>query len=213
MIFPEQVNMYIADMSSPWEYTWIEFDGLRVNQTLKAAGFSTEFPIYKAKFPELREKLKDEMLFIVNNSDVSPFKLIGHLYFFMDYLVSSVEHTEIVAASRLREFYIREAIAYIEHNYQRDITVEEIADALRLNKSYFGKIFKLSTGKSPQRFLMNYRMIKAAELLASTERPINEIGVSVGYDNQLHFSRAFKTIYGISPRDWRKKNTAKQLSV
>ena len=209
MIFPEQVNFYVADMSDPWEYVWLEFDGLRVEQTLKSAGFCPEMPVYKAKFPELREKLKEEMLCIVNHSEASPLQLIGHLYFFMDYLINSVEHTKIVPASRLREFYISEAIAYIENNYHKAITIEGISEALSLNKSYFGKIFKEVTGKTPQRFLMNYRMIKAAEMLVMTQKPINEIGASVGYENPLHFSRAFKTIYGVSPREWRKNNTVK----
>ena len=207
LIFPEQINMYVADMYNPWEYTWLEFDGLRVKQALEAAGFTQHEPIYKTHFPDMRGRLRDEMLYIVDHSDASHFELIGHLYLFMDCLTRSAENSGRVISSRLREFYIREAIAYIESNYQRDVTVEEIADALRLNRSYFGKIFKLSTGKSPQRFLMNYRMIKAAEMLVMTKRPVNEIGASVGYENPMHFSRAFKTIYGISPRDWRRKNS------
>ena len=204
MIFPEQVSLYVADMSNPWEYAWLEFDGLRVKNALEGAGFSESEPVYRAKLPDLREKLRDEILYIVDHSESSVFELIGHMYLFMDCLTRSAENAGKVITSRLREFYIREAVAYIENNYQRDMTIEEMADALRLNRSYFGKIFRLSTGKSPQRFLMNYRMIKAAELLAGTERPVNEIGASVGYENPLHFSRAFKTIYGVSPRDWRK---------
>ena len=206
LIFPEQVTLYVADMSNAWEYTWLEFDGLRVKQALESAGFSEHEPIYRTRLPELREKLRDEMLYIVDHSEASTFELIGHMYLFMDALTRSAENAGRVITSRLREFYIREAIAYIESNYQRDITIEEIAGALRLNRSYFGKIFRLSTGKSPQRFLMNYRMIKAAEMLAMTKRPVNEIGASVGYDNQLHFSRAFKNVYGVSPREWRKRN-------
>lgn len=210
MIFPEQVNLYVADMSSPWEYAWLEFDGLRVKYALEGAGFSESEPVYRAKLPDLREKLRDEILYIVDHSDSSVFELIGHMYLFMDCLTRSAENAGKVITSRLREFYIREAVAYIENNYQRDMTIEEMADALRLNRSYFGKIFRLSTGKSPQRFLMNYRMIKAAELLAGTERPVNEIGASVGYENPLHFSRAFKTIYGVSPRDWRKSKRTEE---
>ena len=209
MIFPEQVNTYAADLSHPWEYTWLEFDGLRVKQALDGAGFSPEQPVYRTKVPELRDKLKDEMLYIVDNSEASHFELIGHLYLFMDCLTRSNENAGRIITSRLREFYIREAIAYIENSYQRNITVEELAAALRLNRSYFGKIFRETTGKSPQRFLMSYRMIKAAELLASTELPVKDIGASVGYENQLHFSRAFKSVYGASPRDWRKENAQK----
>lgn len=205
LIFPDQITTYIADIDNPWEYAWLEFDGLRVKQALEVAGFSPEQPVYRTEMNELREKLRDEMIYIVDNSETSQFQLIGHLYLFMDYLTRSAEHAGKVITSRLREFYIREAIAYIENSYQRNITVEEIAEALRLNRSYFGKIFRQATGKTPQRFLMNYRMIKAAEMLAQTERPINEIGASVGYENQMHFSRAFRTIYGIPPREWRNR--------
>ena len=205
LIFPEQVNTYVADMSNPWEYTWLEFDGLRVKHALEVAGFSPEQPIYRTKLQDLREKLKNEMLQIVENNNASQFQLIGHLYMFVDYLTRSADNAGINVANRLRDSYIREAVAYVENNYQKNITVEEIATALKLDRSYFGKIFRLATGKSPQRFLMNYRMIKAAELLTLTKTPISEIGVSVGYENQMHFSRAFKTIYGISPREWRRK--------
>lgn len=53
-------------------------------------------------------------------------------------------------------------------------------------------------------------MIKAAELLKLTKLSIKDVGNAVGYPNQLHFSRAFKNIYGISPRDWRNQNRLKQ---
>jgi transcriptional regulator, araC family len=49
-------------------------------------------------------------------------------------------------------------------------------------------------------------MIKATELLKLTSLSIGDVGYAVGYENQLHFSRAFKTIYGISPRKWRAQN-------
>ena len=212
LIYPEQINLYVADTIYPWEYTWLEFDGLRVKQALESAGFSENRPIYRTNFPDLRDKLQNEMLYIVENSDASEFELIGHLYMFMDCLIRSAENSGKVINSRLREFYIREAISYIENNYQNNITIEDIAGALRLNRSYFGKIFRLSTGKSPQKFLMDYRMIKAAEMLVMTKKPINEIALSVGYENQMHFSRAFRTIYGTSPRDWRNNHTIRQHS-
>ena len=62
------------------------------------------------------------------------------------------------------------------------------------------------TGQSPQEFLSNYRMVKAAELLKLTSLSIADIGSAIGYENQLHFSRAFKNIYGVSPREWRNQH-------
>ena len=206
MIFPDQITTYYADKEMPWEYVWIEFDGLRVKSFLEVAGLTQESPIYRAKSKNLREEMMKEMLYIVHNSESSPFHLIGHLYLFLDYLARSSASIKLNQGSQLRDFYIHEALAYIEHNFQNDISVEDIAKVCGLNRTYFGKIFKEAVGKTPQEFLLNYRMVKATEFLKLTQLSIRDVGQAVGYENQLHFSRAFKNIYGISPREWRNRN-------
>ena len=127
-------------------------------------------------------------------------------YLFLDYLTQSAKSKKLVQSSKMSDYYIKEAINYIEQNFQNNITIEDIAAICGINRSYFGKIFRNSIGRSPQEFLMNYRMVKATELLKLTSLSIAEIGSAVGYENQLHFSRAFKTIYGISPREWRNQH-------
>ena len=206
MIFPGQITTYIADNELPWEYTWIEFDGLKAKEIVEMAGFSKDAPVYRARSKSLCEEMVKEMLYIKDNKDASSFHLIGHLYLFLDYLLRSAADFSVPKGSKLRDFYVHEAIVYIENNFQNDISVENIAAVCGLNRSYFGKIFKETMGKSPQEFLMNYRMIKAAELLKLTKLSIGDIGNAVGYENQLHFSRAFKNIYGVSPREWRNEN-------
>ncbi len=203
MIFPHQVCMYIADHEIPWEYVWIEFDGLRVKEAIELAGLKPEQPVYKARYKDISETMKEEMLYIVNHKEESPFHLIGHLYLFIDSLVRSSTSVPLGQDSSLREFYLKEAISFIEQNFQNDISVEDIAACCGLNRSYFGKIFHENMGKSPQEFLISYRMTKAAELLKLTALSVADIGNAVGYPNQLHFSRAFKNVYAISPRQWR----------
>ena len=180
MIFPNQITTYIADKNLPWEYVWVEFDGLRVKSILESAGFTPDSPIYHARSKDLREEMMHEMLYMTQNRNSSPFHLIGHLYLFLDYLTRSSASTHIQQGSQLRDFYIHEALHFIEHNFQNDISVED--------------------------FLLNYRMAKAAELLKLTQLSIGDISNAVGYENQLHFSRAFKNIYGESPRAWRNHN-------
>lgn len=203
MIFPDQITTYVADKDMPWEYVWIEFDGLRAKSVVEAAGLSLDSPVYKARSKELREEMMKEMNYIAENSSSSPFHLIGHLFLFIDYLTRSAESIKVHHSSKLRDFYIHEALVFIEQNFQNDISVEDIADVCGLNRSYFGKIFKEAVGKSPQEFLLSYRMVKATELLKLTKLSIGDISSAVGYDNQLHFSRAFKGIYGVSPKNWR----------
>ena len=206
LIFPGQITTYIADQNLPWEYVWIEFDGLRVKEAIDLTELSVNTPVYHSHSKDLREQLMNEMLYIVHHAKESPFHLIGHLYLFLDYLTQSAKSKKLVQSSKMSDYYIKEAINYIEQNFQNNITIEDIAAVCGINRSYFGKIFRNSIGRSPQEFLMNYRMVKATELLKLTSLSIAEIGSAVGYENQLHFSRAFKTIYGVSPREWRNQH-------
>ncbi len=206
MIFPHQVCTYIADYELPWEYVWLEFDGLRVKKAIELSGLTPEQPVYKARYKDIAAAMKDEMLYIVNHKEESSFHLIGHLYLFLDGLVRSSTSARISKGNNLRDFYLKEAFSFIEQNFQNDISVEDIAAFCGLNRSYFGKIFHETMGRTPQEFLISYRMTKAAELLKLTGLSVGDIGNAVGYPNQLHFSRAFKNVYGISPRQWRYEN-------
>lgn len=206
LLFPGQISTYVADEKNPWEYTWIEFDGLRVKEMLNIAGFSPDQPVYHATSKNFREVMMNEMLYIVNHSTETPFHLIGHLYIFLDALTRSVASVRLEKTNKMSDFYIHEAVNYIEQNFPYEITIEDIAQHCGINRSYFGKIFHESVGRTPQEFLISYRMMKAAELLKMTALSVADIGNAVGYPNQLHFSRAFKNVYGISPQKWRKQN-------
>lgn len=206
LIFPEQITTYYADQHSPWEYSWIEFDGLRVKEALSLTDFSLNHPIYHPHSKDLQEQMVKEMNYIISHPKESSFHLLGHLYLFFDYFIQSAKSTRLTQSSKMSDYYIQEAIHYMEQNFQNDISIEEIAAVCGINRSYLGKIFRNSIGRSPQEFLMNYRMVKAAELLKLTTLSIADIGTAVGYGNPLHFSRAFKNIYGVSPREWRNEH-------
>ena len=72
MIFPRQINTYIADETLPWEYAWIEFDGLRAREIIEIAGLSQDNPIYHARSKDLRENMKQEMLYMAEHGNESP---------------------------------------------------------------------------------------------------------------------------------------------
>ena len=186
MIFPGQVTTYIADSNVPWEYLWVEFDGLRITEALSMTDFSKNKPVYHPHNKELRDKLADELMYISHHPKESPFHLIGHLYLFLDYLIQSAHSTQLLSNNKMSDYYIKEAINYIEQNFQNNITIEDVASVCGINRSYLGKIFKKYRTVS-QEFLMNYRMVKAAELLKLTSLSIADIGSAIGYENQLHF--------------------------
>lgn len=203
LLCPGQVSSYFADNEDPWTYTWVEFDGLRARELMTLAGLSEQQPIYSPA--PGGNQIETLMLDLLDKADKAPIRLIGMGMVLLDEIVQTSKTKANSGNRRLRDFYMKEAINYIDYNFQRDLPIEEIAQACGLNRSYFGRLFKESMGESPQQFLMHYRMTKAAELLKGSRMPIAEVGSSVGYENQLHFSRAFKNVFGISPSQYRQK--------
>lgn len=206
LICPGQLSTYCADKHQPWKYVWLEFDGLRVSEYLANAGLGSNQPIYSPKGSVQDNDLQDEMLYLVEHQKASTLHQIGHLFLFLDQLIQSSTTKREATKAQLRDLYIQESVAYMEQNYQRDLTVEEIAEVCKLNRSYFSKLFKETMGCPPQEFLIRMRLSKATELMKTSPASIGNISQICGYPNQLHFSRAFKKRYGLSPREWRSQN-------
>lgn len=92
---------------------------------------------------------------------------------------------------------------YIDENYRRPIKVEDIAEYANADRKYLRNLFVKYLGVSTKEYLMNVRMDKAKELLASEEISIADVAASVGYADALAFSKIFKTHVGVSPVEFR----------
>ena len=206
LIVPNKLVHYFADSSSPWEYMWIELDGLKAKEYIGQAGLSTDKPIYNAVSEELRDKMVYYLDHIVSNPDMPVPETMGYTYLFLNALIESSDLAHKIPKNTIQEFYIQSTFSFIDEHYMENITVNDIAAALGLSRSYFSKLIKKMTLKSPQEYLLAYRINKSCELLRTTDLSIGEIALLVGYSNQFHFSRAFKNYMQQSPSEWKKKN-------
>lgn len=97
---------------------------------------------------------------------------------------------------------IHSAKEYISKNYQKTLTLEEVAENVQLSPQYFSKIFKERCGSSFIDYLTEVRVEKAKELIRTKERSVKEVCYEVGYKDPNYFSRVFKKYTGVSPSDY-----------
>lgn len=210
LIFPDTITQYTSDRIDPWTYIWIEFGGLKVERFLTDAGLSPKTPIYspltQESSAELEALMKNSLIYHDN-----PLKLMGNMYHILETLIRTTSINRPPKNNTLQEFYVHEALLFIERHYKENITVSQLADWCNINRSYFGKIFRNTIFMTPQKYIIKYRMNVACSLLRDTNENISNIASAVGYENQMNFSRAFRKELGMSPSEWRKKATCKPL--
>lgn len=205
LIEPEVLTFYQADAKDPWTYLWIGFNGEKAREFMKDIGLNSQKLIFRSQHAD---KLKDIVIRMLKNntySVTSQFILEGLLYTFLSVLTQDIEIS--FSSEKEREnLYIRKAIEYIQNTYSNNIKVTDIASYVCINRSYLYTLFQKNIGMSPQEYLANYRLTRAAELLDVTDLPIGSVAMSCGYRDPLVFSKAFKGKKGMSPSQYRKKS-------
>lgn len=191
LIHPGQRSIYIADSKDPWHYVWV--------------GFSSELDL-TAVFDRLVISSKGcasifaDLLKCENFGEYAEYYVCGKVYELIACLAKKQPADEAEQTAR----YVQMAKNFIETNYAKKITVQMIADALNLNRSYFSTIFKKHMGKSPQAYLLDYRMEKAALYMTAYGYSPKDAAGNCGYTDLFNFSKIFKKKHGVSPQKYRQ---------
>ncbi|HEX7056555.1 MAG TPA: response regulator [Bacilli bacterium] len=100
---------------------------------------------------------------------------------------------------------IKAALEYIDRHLSEPFGMQDVADYVHLNASYFSVLFKDQMGITFSDYLTRRRLQRAKELLIQTRLPIAEIALNVGYHTAKYFNRIFKEYEGFSPGQYREK--------
>ncbi len=100
-------------------------------------------------------------------------------------------------------------IQYMEEHYSEELTLDMIADSTYVSKSVCLRCFRQVIGTTPIRYLVQYRIEKAAERLTASDDKANEIAISCGFSDISYFSKCFRELKGLSPLEYRKSFTKK----
>lgn len=210
VIPPDVETYYYADPEDPWKYTWVSFAGTRAAFFLEKAGISAKCPIRDTyiepeRFLELIEKILNHHELTAANE----LRRTSLLYEIAALLVDSQSQNRDKQRKNLAydyspDIYVNSALEYIHEHYNQ-IRVSDIAAYIGISRYYLTHIFKEKLHMSPQEYLLNYRMEQSTRLLCTTQLSVQEISERVGYENPLTFSKAFKGVYGLSPKNFRTK--------
>lgn len=204
---PNEQTHYYPDKADPWIYCWMTFDGSKASYYMEEAGFSAGVNTLNS-YIDVSEfyRLADLVLTRPELTLAGDLRRQGLLCAYVSLALES--YSRAVRAKRppnhVPGTYIDHALDYIWNNYS-SITVADISNYIGINRSYFSKLFQQHMNTSPQEYLLSVRMWKSAQLLSNTDLSIRVISEMVGYENPLTFSKAFKHIYGVSPKYYREQ--------
>lgn len=184
-IIPPMIETYYeADCQNPWYYSWIGFD----------ADASVKLPFSKPVLACPEASSVFENMRFCSEYDAGKSEYLAGCVWQLIALISE--------RGKHKPDYIDKALSCIHSEYTNNITVGEIATRLNLDRSYFSTLFQKRMGVSPAKYLRNYRLSKAAELMTRYGEKPAVAANSVGFYDLFHFSKAFKERYGVSPRKY-----------
>lgn len=93
---------------------------------------------------------------------------------------------------------------YITDNFQQNITLADLAEITYLHTTYISKLFKKETGENISDYILNYRMKKAKQLLLNPKYKVYEVAQMTGFNDAKYFGNVFKTMVGMTPKEYRK---------
>lgn len=205
IIRPGEETTYKADDEDPWSYMWVGFHGYRSEDFIEAMGYSKDMPIIKIKQMEQCTICIDKMLSYSQITRINEVKRQSALMYLFAIIME--DNADVARNTDNNEYpskiYVKAAVDFITEKYMNKIKIDDIADFIGISRSHLTGSFKKEMGISPQEYLINFRLEKAASLLRSTKEQINIIAYQCGYEDSLSFSKAFKQKYGMSPKSFR----------
>ena len=201
LLFPGEWHSYHPLPQTGWKSYWIGFKGKNMDDRVKAGFLTPEKPVYHVGYSSDIERLYRSAYEQATKEEAYSQQLmagiVNHLIGMMYSLERNIElsknqtHVDMINRARLR---IREAL-------ESDLTIQQVAEDLGVSYSNFRKLFKEFTGLSPATYQQELRLMRAKELLSTTDLTVKEIAYRLNFESPDYFSAKFKAKMGCKPSD------------
>ncbi len=194
----------------PLVVTWLCFSGYMVENYLNRANITRTKPVFLDGEGMVAEKFA--RLYAAAHKLPNRYcRMVSTLYDIFSYLLDVNPTKQSDSYVDNADFFAVKAVDFIEHNYTRNISVEDIANALGISKKHLYVIFNNTLKISPKQYLIYYRIDRACMRLQLSPQSVLEISESVGYTNQFYFAKEFKRLTGMTPSEYRKNPQPRDL--
>jgi len=201
--FPGIWHRYKPFLKTGWVENYVGFNGRFAVELFKYSIFSPEQPVLHIG---IKEEILDTYLKIFDlvEKEKPGFQQIasGLVMKLLGYIIS-FEKQKGFTGKRIATV-IEEARFEMRQNVEEEINLEKLAEKYNVGYSYFRQMFKKYTGVSPGQYHLQLRIIRAKELLCSTNKSIKEISHELGFQTIYYFSNMFKKKEGVNPSEFRK---------
>ena len=208
LAFPFSNFMIAADKDEPWIYKWVEFKGAEAELLVSQTGFGKKSPIAN-KMPIDNLSSYFDMFSQDNNSLFKQCREVAKLFVLFSFYIEFFPRKTPENKS-----YTVIAREYIEENFQNvNCNVRKVADHVKIDRTYLFRLFKDETGISVIDYIRKCRIDTATKLLQNDQISIKDVAYSVGFSDQMYFSKVFKQVKGMSPTEFRRERYANVINI
>ena len=184
-----------------YEYYYLGVDVLDGDAFFEQIGFTEERPVLQVEDNRILEAIAELYVCFKERTLVSNFKGLSRLYEIFGLLAKQNPHESNVLCGN--NAGVERVLIYLNHNYMNDITVEQLADLVHMNRCYFSMLFKRHTGLSPLQYLIDLRITQASKMLVS-DVTVTEVAIATGFNSVTKFGVHFKKRMKMSPMAYKK---------
>ena len=203
LIQPRQEQRYEYFGEDKTEVYWVHFTGSDVKNILRSYNIPMDDPIFYSGASSTYSYLFKEMIHELQNCKTGYEDLLTMYLRQIFLLVQRTRQEERPTVSTYIQEEMEFARRYFNEHYNEPISIQEYAESRNMSVCYFQRNFKQIVKHTPMQYLLTIRVNNAASLLETTDYSMAEIAAIVGYEDPLYFSRLFRKIKGVSPRDYR----------
>lgn len=194
-------HKYTADGADPWSIWWLHVTGSDAAEFVEL--ITPQGPVVRLRDIHRATACVERVIdaLEIDDTEASLYEAAGSTWQLLAYIAADVRrgHPSHVADS------IRAVQDHLRANLSSALSVPQLARMTNLSTSHFSALFRATTGMTVTEYLKRLRSARARELLLTTSLPIGELAKRVGYSDAFYFSRQFRSVNGVSPREFRRR--------